>query len=378
MNNIFKTDISKLHLMNSIEGLGWSMVGIFIPIYLLTIGFSLQQVFIYYLIQNTIILSASFIIASLGGIIGLQKILMVRFPFLFIFLIILYNLKSLNFPIYFLAIIDGLQVMFYWFPLHILFSQFTDKENLGFSTSKLFAIPQFVTMFGPLIGGFITAVFGFKILFIVASVLFFIAFIPIFYMKIEPIKYKFNINEGLLLYRKYKKYFFSEISNNIGEEIEGVIWPIFVYLSLVNIVSVGYVGSILAVSSSIFTLIVGRLADKKNKTKMIKTSALLILVVWILRYILNNEAAFYILTAFAGMVFVVLSVPYYSIFYEIAKKEKVSVFFTFREVPVWIARVTVFGLGILFADNLKILFLLAGLVYSYFLFWKNKNNNELT
>jgi MFS family permease len=363
--------------MNSIERLGWSMVGIFIPIYLLTLGFSLQQVFIYYIIQNTVILLTSFIVVYLGRIINIQKILIIRFPFLLIFLTILYNLQSIDFPIYLLAIIDGIQLMLYWFPLHILFAQFADKKNLGSSTSKLFAIPQFVTMFGPLAGGLITVTWGFKVLFIIATVLFFIAYIPILYTKILPIKYNFVFREGLDLYKKYKKYFYSEICNNIGEEVEGVIWPIFVYLSLINITSVGVIGTLLAVSSSVFTLIVGQLADKKNKTKLIKTSAIFIMTVWFLRLIFDNEIALYILTILSGMAFVVLSVPYYSIFYQIAQKEKAAVFFAFREIPVAIARIIVFTMGILFVANLKILFLLAGLVYLFFIFWKNQNNNEL-
>lgn len=232
-------------------------------------------------------------------------------------------------------------------------------------------------MLGPLVGGLIAVAWGFKGLFIIATVLFFIAYIPIIFTKILPIKYNFVFREGLDLYKKYKKYFYSEICNNIGEEVEGVIWPIFVYLSLINIASVGVVGTLLAVSSSVFTLIMGRLADKKNKIRLIKTSAIFIMTVWFLRLAFDNESAFYVLTILSGMVFVILSVPYYSIFYQIAQKEKAAVFFAFREIPVAIARIIVFSLAIIFATNLKMLFLIAGLVYLYFIFWKNQNNNEL-
>jgi len=377
IKKVFSKDVNKLHLMNSIQGLGWSMVGIFIPIYLLALEFSLSEVFTFYLIQNTVILLTSFLVVYLGRVISIKKILLLRFPFLFLFLFLLYRLPTNNFPIYPLAIIDGIQVMLYWMPLHILFSQFSGKEGMASSTGKLFAIPKLLSMFGPLIGGIITVTLGFKALFIVAATLFVLAYIPILLTKTMPVEYNFNLKEGPQLCRKYKKYFYSEICNNIGEEVEEVIWPIFVYLSLVSVLSVGYVGSLLAITSALFTLIIGRLADKKSKVKMIKASALLIFATWILRYFLNDEIALYALTVLAGMAFVVFSVPYYSIFYQISQKEKTAVFFAFREVPVWIARMTVFGLGIVFADNLPLLFLLAGVVYTFFLFWKNYNNQEL-
>src|SRR3989339_846102 len=244
-----KQNMLRLHVMNSIEGLGWSLIGIFIPIY--------------------------------------------------------------------------------FFPLHVLFSGFAQERKLGRETGKLLAIPQVVAMFGPLIGGLIILNSNFKVLYLTAIILFAIDFIPILYTQIPGIKYEFKFGEGINLYKKYRKFFKAEIFSNIGEEIEGVIWPIFVYVSLINVASVGMIGTLLALSS-----------------------------------------AFYILAFFSGIFYVVFSVPYYSFFYRISQKEKATVFFAFREIPVAIARVIVFSLAIVFAANLKILFLVAGGAYLYFIFWK--------
>lgn len=106
--------------------------------------------------------------------------------------------------------------MFYWLPVHILFSQFADKEKMGTSTGKLFAIPKFVKMFGPMIGGIIAVVFGFKALFIAAIILFSVAYIPVLRAKILPIDCDFKFKEGRALYKKYKKYFFFKISFPCG------------------------------------------------------------------------------------------------------------------------------------------------------------------
>jgi len=362
--------MKKLHVMNAVEGLGWSLVGIFIPIYLLGLGYSLRQVFAYYLIQNTVIALAFFGAMFLMQKTGIKKIFVLRFPLLLSFLAILYYLPSLRFPVYLLAVIDGCQAAMYWTPLHILFSRFVDKDEIGASTGKLFAIPQLATMVSPLIGGLIVASFGFKALFLISIILFAADLIPLLYMTIPRIAFDFEPGEGMALFKKYKKYFYSEIANNIGEEVEGIIWPIFVYLSLVSVVSVGLVGTLLAASTSLFTLFIGRLADRKEKVRMIKTGAIFIMAVWALRYIFGGAAAFYILTVSSGMAFVVFSIPYYSLFYSMAKKEKSAVFFAFREIPVNLARLIVFGLGILCAPNLKLLFPLAGAVYIFFLFWQ--------
>ena len=84
-----------------------------------------------------------------------------------------------------------------------------------------------------------------------------------------------------------------------------------------------------------------------------------------------------VLTAAAGLAFVVFSVPYYSLFYRIAKEEKTAAFFAFREIPVNLARIIVFGLGILIAPNLKLLFPLAGAIYLFFFFWQKPKTGVL-
>ncbi len=360
----------RLHVMNSIEGLGWSLIGIFIPIYFLKLGFSLPQVFVYYIIQNSVICLGAFLVIFLEKFISIKKIFIIRFPILLLFLGILYYLQDINFPLYILAFIDGLQAAFYFIPLHVLFSGFAQERKLGRETGKLLAIPQVVAMFGPLIGGLIILNSNFKVLYLTAIILFAIDFIPILYTQIPGIKYEFKFGEGINLYKKYRKFFKAEIFSNIGEEIEGVIWPIFVYVSLINVASVGMIGTLLALSSAFFTFAIGKLSDKKDKSSMMRYSVVFIAMVWVFRFIFDNEPAFYILTFFSGIFYVVFSVPYYSFFYRISQKEKATVFFAFREIPVAIARVIVFSLAIVFAANLKILFLVAGGAYLYFIFWK--------
>jgi MFS family permease len=373
---LFRKNINKLHTMNSLEGLGWSLVGIYIPIYLKTIGYSWEQVFIYFIIQNTAILFASFVVAYLGRIFSLRRVLLIRFPVLFIFLILLFFIETKNISIYLLALVDGLQSGMFWLPMHILFSRFISKDDIEGETSKLFAIPQFICMFGPLIGGLISSSLNFGFLFGVGFVLFVLAFIPMVMTRIEVTRYDFSMMDGFSLFKKYPKYFFSELLLNIAEEIEGVIWPIFVYINVASIASVGFVGTLLAVSSAVFTLVVGKISNKRNQRTLIITGTIVMMMIWFFRFYLEGELTYYLLTIFSGIAYVLFSIPYYSGIYKIGKKEKTAVFFAFREVPVWMARVVVFCLALVFVENLEVLFLIAGIVYIYFLFWKRSSHDN--
>ena len=372
MKKIFKhfrkNGLKAVYTMHTIDGFAFSLIGIFIPIYLLNIGFSVREVILYYVVQNTALLISSFLAGSLGSRIGVQRVLLMRFPFLFTFLILLNLLDSFNINLYLIAAIDGLQAALYWIPLHIIFAENTKKEEMGSSIGKLFALPQLVSMFGPLLGGITAMLFGFKFLFGLSIVILLIAVIPILNTRSIKTSFRFRFSKGIRLFKKYPKYFFAEIFDNIAEETEGVIWPIFVYLSLINITSVGIVGSLLALSSAVFTFVLGKRADKAGKRKLIKFGALLMICVWLLRFTISNEWAFYVLTIMAGFFMMLFLIPYQSILYKLAKEDRIDEFFVFREVPVYIGRMLVFAVALFFVTKLEIGFVFAALSYIFFFF----------
>jgi MFS family permease len=278
-------------------------------------------------------------------------------------------LPSFNIPISLIAFLGGFQNALYWIPLHILFARGTKEKTVGSSTGKLFALPQIASMAGPLIGGFIATILGFKVLFGFTFLILLTSVIPFIGSKSIKTKFTFKLSRGIQLFKKYPKYFFAEIFDNIGEEVEAIIWPIFIYLSLLNIASVGIAGTLLGFGSIAFTLFVGKISDKFNKKKIIKTGAILLFIVWLLRYLSGSELSIYILTVLAGIFTVLLLIPYNSLLYSIGKRDAMDEFFVFREIPVVIGRIAILSLALLFISNIKITFPLAGLSYLYFLFF---------
>ena len=360
--------LQAIYKMHSIDSFAFSLAGVFIPIYLLTLGFSVTQVLIYFIIQNTSLLMSAFAAGYIGSKYGIQRTLLLRLPFLFLFLILLLLLDNINFSIYFLAVIDGWQSSLYWIPLHIAFTKSADKRKMGLALGSLFAWPQVATIFTPMLGGLVAYYFGFNVLFTIALIIFAFSVRPLLKIKKIEIDFHFKFKNGLKLYKKNKKYFWSEVFNNIGEETDGIIWPIFIYLSLAKVTAVGNTATIISLGAFFLTLYMGRISDKVNKKLLIKIGAGLIMIMWFVRIFFDTEIAFYIIALFSGLAFVIFKVPYYSKLFSIPRKTKVDEFFIFREIPVNIARIIVFVLAILFVNNLEFLFPVAGIAYLYFLF----------
>lgn len=77
-------NIFKMHAVSA--GLAGSLVGIFIPIYLLRIGNSLSEVMIFLIVHHIALFASAFIVVFLSNKIGLIYTLRIRFAFLFLYL----------------------------------------------------------------------------------------------------------------------------------------------------------------------------------------------------------------------------------------------------------------------------------------------------
>lgn len=346
------------------------MIGIFVPIFLLTIGFTLREVFVFFIINYLLVAIFSFLAIYIANFIGLQKTIIVRTPFLFIFLLLLVFIDVYNIPLWVVAVFNALQTSLYFIPLHILFANNAKHNEMGSAMGKYFALPKLAGIFGPLIGGLLALIFGFKFLFVIIIFVFLFSLVPLFGAESIRSRYHFDLKKGKKLFYKYPHYFFAEIFNNIGEEMEGIIWPIFIFISFSSLISVGFVGTLVGLGSFLFTIIIGKYSDKYKKEKIIKLAALLFIVIWASRYFFYSEVLFYVVTTLAGFAMMMFLIPFHSLIYSVAKRNTTDEFFVFREVPIAIGRVLLFVGALFFVDNLQAIFPVACFAYIYFIFMK--------
>lgn len=359
-----------VYLMHSIDGFAGSLAGIFVPVYLLTLKYSVSQILIFYIITYLGLTLFFFLAGYSARRLGLKKTILFRLPFLFFYLIALYFLPTRAVPLYLLALANSFNLAFYWFSLHIIFARASEYHEMGNNVGKLFALPKFAGIFAPLLGGLLTVSFGFGPLFIIDIVLYSVSAMPLFFIEELKQTVSFNFKKVAGLLRSYLRYFIAEFFSNASGVVEAVIWPIFIYLSFKNILSVGALGTALGLGGVLFTLLVGRYSDRINKKIFLRLGGILMLFVWTMRYFGQNEYVFYLLTILAGFFSILIIVPFTSLIYGAAKENhgNVSEFIILREVAVNAGRVLIFLLGIIFVSNIKLTFLLSGLGHIYFFF----------
>jgi len=354
--------------MQIIDALAFSISGIFIPILMLDYGYDFRAIIYYFIIHNLVLLAGCFAAGYLAEGLGFKKILLFRYPFLFFYLIFLIYLKELDINIFVLAVASGLQSAFYYTPLNVLFARHTNANEMGGSLGKLMALPQIAGLAGPFLGGVIVYFFGFKPLFAATFIISFCSMLPLLLSPSLKDNYHFRPKKGLAFFKKHPKLILSEIFDNIGGETDGIIWPIFVYFTVKNVVSIGALGTLVAIGSALFTLYIGKQVNKKNEKFFIRIAVPLLMVNWFVRYAFSNEILIYISTLLSGVFTVLLILPYTHLTFNKAKQDINEDFFIIKEIPTVIGRLLIFVLALLFIDNIQSLFPLVGLSYLYFLF----------
>ena len=365
MNNSY---LSRIFQMKSVNDFALGLVSVFIPIYLLDLGYSVQIVFSWMLVLFTSFTITIFISTYLTNKIGFVYTFYIRFIFLISHLGLLILLPKHPFLLFITAILTGIEWSLFWIPLNILFVRNTLENKTGMALSKLSVYSEVLSMFSPIIGAFIVTRFGFPVLFFTAMILALLATIPLFPLKSEKTDFKFTLIHAKKIYFKYKVFFKTEIIARLAEDT-GAIWSIFVYLQLANKFNIGVISTVAGVAGLFFALTIGKLTDDWSKHSLLKIGAISVTFVWIISFVIGTSSTnpwlFYLATFIMGLALKTFIIPYRTMLWNSGRKDDAQ-FVVLREIPSFLGRVILFGLAIIFYDKLAILILIIGLIFLYF------------
>ena len=138
--HLLEDELSKIYASLFLKFFALDMVNIFVPIYFLTLGFSLENILYFYLVMFVTIGITSPFSAFVSKRFGFNVPILLSIPLLIFYLSSIYAIKPLDltFPlIYLLAIVDGISAALYWVPLSSIFAIHSDKQHRGIQVGKL-------------------------------------------------------------------------------------------------------------------------------------------------------------------------------------------------------------------------------------------------
>ncbi len=356
-----KRQIYRVLVSHTARSLAYSFVGVYIPIYFLTRGYTLPELIGYYaLLHGTGLLLALTLIPYLIQRLGIISAFKLNYPFEMLHLLLLFSLPFTGTSIYWIAPVAAATTFFYWIPFNILLIKNADFDKMGTDLASFFALPKFFGIIGPLAGAGLIYLVGFWPTFLIAMIGILLSYIPLAGIRTDEIKVEFHWHKALRGLWRRKRLFFFEALDNIAEESQW-FWGIYAFLIIGSLAVPGIAGSLASLGAVLFTYFVGKRVDRANRPVLLAATLALAAINALCVFIATPLQVYLIslVTAFVTMAFLV---AYSSAIYREVKGDAEEEFVVRRGIPAVLGRMLVF-LGILsVADKPQLYFIFPALV----------------
>jgi len=296
-------DIVHLYGHIALYGLAQSMVLLFEPVYLWSIGYSLGFIGLYYLI----VYGAYLILIPLGAKYaeknGYEKSIawsVLAWILYFLSLSLLENNSGLFFVT---GILFAIQKSLYWPAFHAFFSRYITPSAEGREVSGFVALDRFSSIFGPLLSAILISTVGFSSVFISAGILAGISVLPLL-LTMHP----FTVgtytwcNHWKLVFGKENWPRFRGLMGFMEELILFGFWPIYIAI-FVGESGFGFLITVTTLISIGISLLIGKWTDtvhqgtkdsslsyKEGRVQVLTTGAVAYAGSWLARWFVITPA----------------------------------------------------------------------------------------
>ena len=364
-----KNELQEVYWNLVLETFAKSLIGIFLPIYLLTLGFLLPEVFLFALFYFGSLALLSTFSAKLTTRFGYKHQILYRIPVFILFYSMLILMQFISFPLPLLllaGVIGGFQSALYWIPLNAEFVKNTKKIREGVEIAEAVSFTRFASIAAPTVAALVIFSMGFNPLFAIVIFIMIISGIPLFATKDS--RGKFSFREEKSLFIKSKVHVIHQFLQGILLITETFMWPIFIFLTLGNFLDVGYSISLTALGIAIFTLLIGKMTDRGHSGQLLKVGGLAYAIIWIARIFASTPLEMLMLSFLGGMFFTAIQIPVFAAFCDIARGKRVIAWVVVREQWLGLGRIAsvllvlfaigfAFPVGFIFAAAASLLFL---------------------
>ncbi len=364
-----------LYLGSILRNFGYSFLGIFGNIFLFNVfkafGFSETTSFALVLLRQAAIYLVKFItiipVAKLVNKIG-SKTLLITGSALSAISISLYALSQNNLwwliPNIFTA---AIMTNIYWIPYHTVFSVKNKSDTMGKQMGFLSIVGSIIGIVSPTLSALIIEDFGgYNVLFVIAFFMFVLSSIALNFGELDLDIGDINTRDFRKEYEKEKRLFPDYFVIGFESIIQDVVWGIFIFLFINNILKLGVLSSSISLALAIFTYFIGKLSDEKKVGGIDKFSAVFNGIIWIGKLFVQNGLHIFFLDSLFSLFRTAYSVPIDVIVYADAKHDNPMWPVIIREVALDIGRtlMSIVAAVLIFLNyEYWVLFLIASIGY---------------
>lgn len=286
------SQLTDLYLSVGIRTTAVSLVGVFIPIYLHQLGYSIADVVVYYTVFAFFRVLINLVTAQYIGWVGPKHAIIASNILAICHMAMLFSLPSIGWPIAVIAMLHTTANSLFFTSYHTDFSKIKTNKDGGKEIGHMMVISKIGRVIGPAVGGLLAGFSDIRVSIAVAAGLLMSSLIPLFFTK-EPVKTHQKISyKGLLPkvaagWRDHTAQF----AENIGVVLVGGFWSFYIALAIFSEAPYESIGLIStgATFVSIFTAhLFGVWSDKGGGKTMVRLSGILSAVFAVFRVFISS------------------------------------------------------------------------------------------
>lgn len=269
-------ELSELYIGMMFRGFAMSIIGIFIPLYLLGLGYPVISIVGILAWHFSTQIVSNYIAARTIASIGPKHTILLSYVVHILVLGMFLTLPLIGWPIWVLGAMWGAANSFFWVAYHVDFSKIKHTENGGKELGTISMLQRFGYALGPLIGGILASFWGAPFAFIVATILLFVGLIPLLSTG-EPTRIHRKLHFRDVLKRGIWRDSVSVTGVCVEDMATTYFWPLFISLFVLGgpeYAELGLISTISTLVSIGAARVIGQQTDRNRGRALLQTGLL--------------------------------------------------------------------------------------------------------
>jgi len=283
-------ELSELYTSTMLRSMGLSLIGIFVPYYLFTLGVSIQDILFFLVGVYGVRMLSDVMSGYLVARIGPKHTILASNLFQIANLSLLLTYEAYHWPLWMMAILNGISLSMFFVAYHVDFSKVIHAEHGGKELGFMTIMERIGAALGPVVGGVVATVFGPQYTIAAALTLFIGAVVPLFFSS-EPTRLHQKLDFRGLPYRTLKRDFLTRTAMGMDNIASLLLWPFYAAMVLLTVntyASVGLVTSLGIIASILAAHFIGRIVDRDKGRFLLNWSVIVNSTIHLFRTVISG------------------------------------------------------------------------------------------
>ena len=269
-------ELSELYVSQMLRSLAGSLIGLFVPIYLYKIGYSITAICLMFMVWFLVRPFWAVVSAKIIGRFGPKHAMALSVILQILYLTLILSIQTIQWPLWLVAIVGSFCYGLFMMAFEVDFSKIKHTKHGGAELGYLVMFEQVGAVIGPIVGGLVATFIDPRYTVALAIIVLCGSLIPLF-RSAEPVKrHQLIVIKGFP-WKRHKRDMFVSAAFTLENVVTITIWPLFLGIFVLQNNTYAVLGALVAVSTAtafVSVYIIGKLIDKNRGRAMLNFGAI--------------------------------------------------------------------------------------------------------